>query len=106
MLLSCPAKKVTKERGIGEALSVALPRAKDALSYVPLPSRTNQLSVNLNGQHLLFGYRFTKADCSTTPALPIFFRNHPSGKKLEHFLSEQYVVKALQSHHQCATGDS
>ena len=41
MLLSCPAKKVTKERGIGEALSVALPRAKDALSYVPLPSRTD-----------------------------------------------------------------
>ena len=39
MLLSCPAKKVTKECGIGEALSVALPRAKDALSYVPLPSR-------------------------------------------------------------------
>ena len=35
-----PAKKVTKERGIGEALNVALPRAKDALSYVPLPSRT------------------------------------------------------------------
>jgi hypothetical protein len=40
MLLSCPAKKVTKERGIGEVLSVALPRAKDALSYVPLQSRT------------------------------------------------------------------
>ena len=34
-----PNKKVTKEVGIGEALSVALPRAKDALSYVPLPSR-------------------------------------------------------------------
>ena len=31
MLLSCPAKKVTKECGIGKALSVALPRAKDAL---------------------------------------------------------------------------
>ncbi len=28
MLLSCPAKKVTKERGIGEALSSALPRRK------------------------------------------------------------------------------
>ena len=39
MLLSCSAKKVTKEGGIGEALSVALPRAKDTLSYVPLPSR-------------------------------------------------------------------
>ena len=28
MLLSCSAKKVTKERVIGEALSVSLPRAK------------------------------------------------------------------------------
>ena len=28
MLLSCPAKKVTKECGIGEALSSALPRRK------------------------------------------------------------------------------
>ena len=28
MLLSCSAKKVTKEGGIGEALSVSLPRAK------------------------------------------------------------------------------
>ena len=39
-LLSCPAKKVTKECGIGKALSIALPRAKDALPYVPIPSRT------------------------------------------------------------------
>ena len=35
-----PNKKVTKEIGIGEALNVALPRAKAALSYVPLPART------------------------------------------------------------------
>ena len=35
-----PNKKVTKEVGIGEALNVALPRAKAALSYVPLPART------------------------------------------------------------------
>ena len=49
MLLSCPAKKVTKERGIGEALSVALPRAKDALSYVPLPSR---ITITLKKQSL------------------------------------------------------
>ena len=34
-----PNKKVTKEVGIGKALSVALPRAKDALPYVPIPSR-------------------------------------------------------------------
>ena len=35
----CPHKKRTKESGIGEALSDALPRAKAALSYVPLPAR-------------------------------------------------------------------
>ena len=33
-----PNKKVTKEVGIGEALCVALPRAKAALSYVPHPA--------------------------------------------------------------------
>ena len=32
-------RKVPKEGDIGEALSVALPRAKAALSYVPLPAR-------------------------------------------------------------------
>ena len=37
-----PNKKVTKEIGIGEALNAALPRVKDALSYVPHPSRTSQ----------------------------------------------------------------
>ena len=57
MLLSCPAKKVTKERGIGETLSVALPRAKDALSYVPLPSRTWRPLEHLNGQNLLVWLR-------------------------------------------------
>jgi len=35
-----PNKKVTKEIGTGEALNVALPRAKAALSCVPLPART------------------------------------------------------------------
>ena len=42
-----PNKKVTKEVGIGEALRVALPRAKAALSYVPLPARTRQVRRNL-----------------------------------------------------------
>ena len=53
MLLSCSAKKVNKECGIGEALNDALPRAKDALSYVPLPSRTVQPLEHLTGQNLL-----------------------------------------------------
>ena len=33
-----PNKKVTKEIGIGKALCVALPRAKAALPYEPIPA--------------------------------------------------------------------
>ena len=38
----------TKEIGIGGALSVALPRAKDAPSYVPPPSRADDPAQHLN----------------------------------------------------------
>ncbi len=69
MLLSCFAKKVTKEVGIGEALSVALPRAKAALSYEPLPARTWRLRRTLTGKTFRFS-GFPKADCYTTSALP------------------------------------
>ena len=41
MLLSCPAKKVTKECGIGEALRLSAPARRAALPYVPHPARTN-----------------------------------------------------------------
>ena len=40
-VLSCPEQERTKEVGIGGALNVVLPRAKDAPSYVPPPSRTD-----------------------------------------------------------------
>ena len=39
MLLSCPAKKVTKERGIGEALRLGAPARRAALPYVAQPAR-------------------------------------------------------------------
>ena len=42
------ARKEPKEAAIGGALNVALPRAKDAPSYVPLPSRTQDGFVDLN----------------------------------------------------------
>ena len=60
-------KKVTKEVSQG-ALSVALPRAKAA----PLgpPARTFVTVALRNGQNLLSGCGLTKADCSTTSALP------------------------------------
>ena len=38
MLLSCPAKKVTKECGIGEALRLGAPARRAALPYVPHPA--------------------------------------------------------------------
>ena len=58
MLLSCSAKKVTKEGGIGEALRVALPRAKAALSYVPLPARIAGGDSNLT--RLLFNQKVSR----------------------------------------------
>ena len=44
MLLSCPAKKVTKECGIGEALRLCAPARRAALPYVPHPARTYDIS--------------------------------------------------------------
>ena len=55
MLLSCPAKKVTKERGIGEALRLGAPARRAALPYVPHPARTIYPLEHLNGQKLLSG---------------------------------------------------
>ena len=90
MLLSCPAKKVTKECGIGEALRlVAHLRAKSrtssgcapkracgrsrtraALPYVPHPARSNQLPEELNGQDLLSGCGIIDSGGSALAALP------------------------------------
>ena len=53
MLLSCPAKKVTKECGIGEALRLGAPARRAALPYVPHPARTWHPLEQLNGQNLL-----------------------------------------------------
>ena len=49
-----PNKKVTKEIGAGKALSDALPRAKAALPYVPIPAASplllSTLSTDAAGQ--------------------------------------------------------
>jgi len=52
MLLSCPAKKVTKECGIGEALRLGAPARRAALPYVPHPARSILPPEHLNGQNL------------------------------------------------------
>ena len=61
MLLSCPAKKVTKECGIGEALRLGAPARRAALPYVPHPARTTWPLEHLNGQDLLLGCGLTNS---------------------------------------------
>ena len=91
MLLSSPAKKVTKECGIGEALRLVAPAPEPmnygmiatgnhchykfaarstALPYVPHPARSNQLPEKLNGQDLLSGCCIMDSGGSALAALP------------------------------------
>ena len=70
MLLSCSAKKVTKERGIGEALRLGAPARRAALPYVPHPARSIDTSGGSYRVRLGRLRIITKADCSTTSALP------------------------------------
>ena len=70
MLLSCPAKKVTKERGIGEALNSALPRRK---TPSPMYLSRRALSIppeHLNGQGLITGCNITDSGSYALAALP------------------------------------
>ena len=83
-------RKVPKEGDIGEVLSVALPRAKAALSYVPLPARTWRPCSTLTGKTGKTPRRNVGGG-SALPALPrkakISFRSiYIAGKKSEHFL--------------------
>ena len=80
MLLSCPAKKVTKECGIGEALR------KCALSYVPLPPH-RQLCFRKS--------RFRDLR---------FLKIYTSDKNRNIFCPKRMYVKVLQRCHCCATG--
>ena len=68
-VLSCPEQERTKEVGIGGALNVALPRAKDAPFYVPPPSRTDDPAQHLNPPPV------------PEKSVPTFSRKWTSGKK-------------------------
>jgi len=67
MLLSCPAKKVTKECGIGEALRLGAPARRAALPYVPHPARANRLPEYSNGKNLLSGAALPKVEAPLSP---------------------------------------
>ncbi len=93
MLLSCPAKKVTKECGIGEALRLVAPAPEPPSPMYPTRRASPEALEHLNGQNLQPGCGLTESGGSALAALPIFLSilqdNNPSGKKSEHFLSEQ-----------------
>ena len=87
VLLSCPAKKVTKERGQRGA-EAGCSRTRAAPFGIPRRA-LGIFRRNLTGKICYLVAVLRVADCSTTSALPIFFCNYTSGKKSEHFLSEQ-----------------
>ena len=49
MLLSCPAKKVTKERGIGEALRLVAPAPEPPSPMYPTRRALTSFRSNLTG---------------------------------------------------------
>ena len=108
VLLSCPAKKVTKESGIGEALRLVAPAPEPPSPMYPTRRASPDPLEHLNGQSLFSGYGFTisggsahlrtksrtSSGCAPKRAYGRSRRSadllqfHPSGKKSEHFLSE------------------
>ena len=82
------------------------PAIKDALSYVPLPSRTDQSLEHLNGQSKLSGYGLTNSGGSALAALPIFTEFNLQAKNRNIFCLNRIEVKVLQRHRKCAPEDS
>ena len=59
MLLSCPAKKVTKESGIGEALRLVAPAPEPPSPMYPTRRALTTALEHLNWHNLFSGYSFT-----------------------------------------------
>ena len=87
MLLSCPAKKVTKECGIGEA-------------------RTWHPPEHLNGQNLLSGCGLADSGGSALAALPIYYDFTLRAKNRNIFCPNRIEVKVLRKLRKCAPGVS
>ena len=88
MLLSCSAKKVTKEGGIGEALRLVAPAPEPPSPMYPTRRALTDFRRNLTG---ITFYLVAVWLVAAAPLSPLcrFARNYTSGKKSGHFLSEQ-----------------
>ena len=71
MLLSCPAKKVTKECGIGEALRLVAPAPEPPSPMYPTRHASPVPLEHLNGQNMFSGCDYTNSGGSALAALPI-----------------------------------
>ena len=87
MLLSCSAKKVTKECGLRGA-EAGRSRAQSRPLKNP-PARTWHPLEQLNGKDLLHIPVLLTAAASALAALPITLRDNHLCKKSEHFLHKQ-----------------
>ena len=86
-----PNKKVTKEVGIGKALSVSLPRAKPPFPMYPTRHALGVRRSALTGKTCFLATIFTDSGGAALAALPICFAPTLRAKKSEHFLPEQDV---------------
>ena len=85
------------------ALRVALPRAKDALSYVPLPSRTCSLQSTLTSKTAtLIAFCCQRRLRSRRSA--DFMSSSLQAKSRNTFCSNRIEVKVLQRHRKCGPG--
>ena len=106
MLLSCPAKKVTKECGIGEALSSALPRRKPPSPMYLSRRALFNLWRTLTGKACFLVAALLQADCSTTSALPTLLSIALRTKSRDTFCPNRIEVKVLRKLRKCAPGVS
>ena len=89
MYFSCFAKKSTKRRRHREGAELIAPAIKATLPYVPIPARTWYPLEHLNGHNLLSGCGITVSGLFHDVRSADMHRDYTSGKKSEHFLSEQ-----------------
>ena len=89
MLLSCSAKKVTKECGIGEALRLVAPAPEPPSPMYPTRRALGIRWRNLTGITCYLVAVLLIADCSTLVRSAVMRRNDPSGKSRHTFAERE-----------------